>query len=219
MVCVCVFFFLTCLIKPGFLPQVLASDLKPGTNPTPIGEVDWAARKVAVVMGNEERGITEEMRALCDGTYQIPMQASAAAIGSYIFFCLFHIHPWSRELNSSLSAPAVLPSSRGQLGLAAILPPSPTHQACAHTHTHTHTHKQGFAESFNLSVSTAVTLAFLSSLGGLKHGDLSQEDKDALVLRWLIKSVPQGAAILRREGLMVEGMQPARQTIMGFKLK
>ncbi len=131
---------------------VLASDLKPGTTPSPIRDVDWTAQKVAVVMGNEERGITEEMRALCDGTYYIPMI--------------------------------------------------------------------GFAESFNLSVSTAVTLAFLSSLGGLKHGDLPQAEKDRLVLRWLIKSVPQGAAILRREGLLVEDERvlPSSNKVLGFKM-
>lgn len=131
--------------------RVLASDLKPGTSPTPLPEVDWAGHKVAIVMGNEERGITDEMRELCDGTFQIPMM--------------------------------------------------------------------GFAESFNLSVSTAVTLAFLSSFGGLKHGDLPEEAKEKLLLRWLIKSVPQGAAILRREGLLTEEMNQAPATIMGFKLK
>jgi len=134
----------------GYL--VLASDLKPGTSPVPIGEVKWAAQKIAVVMGNEERGITEEMRALCDGTFQIPMS--------------------------------------------------------------------GFAESFNLSVGTAVTLAFLSSLGGLKHGDLPQEERERLVLRWLLKSVPMGAAILKREGLLVEDerVMPVDDTVLGFKL-
>eukprot|EP00952_Eustigmatos_sp_NYUAD-ZCMA_P007065 30115-Eustigmatos_ZCMA.PRE.1 len=40
----------------------------------------------------------------------------------------------------------------------------------------------GFAESFNLSVGTAVTLAFLSSLGALKHGDLQQEEKDKVLI-------------------------------------
>lgn len=134
--------------------RVLASDLKPGTTPSPVHEVDWAGQKVAVVMGNEERGITDEMRAACDGTYFIPMQ--------------------------------------------------------------------GFAESFNLSVGTAVTLAFLSSMGGLKHGDLPAAEKDLLFLRWLIKSVPQGAAILRREGLLKDEEAEAilgPKTIMGFKLK
>lgn len=32
--------------------------------------VDWAGGPIAVVMGNEERGITQEMRELCDFTYQ-----------------------------------------------------------------------------------------------------------------------------------------------------
>lgn len=133
--------------------RVLASDLRPGTQPSPIQEVDWAGHKVAVVMGNEERGITDEMRAACDGTYFIPMS--------------------------------------------------------------------GFAESLNLSVGTAVTLAYLSSLGGLKHGDLPQPERELLFLRWLIKSVPQGAAILRREGLLKEEIAQAAQAkvILGFKMK
>ena len=81
----------------------------------------------------------------------------------------------------------------------------------------------GFAESFNLSVSTAVTLAYLSSLGGLQHGDLTQTEKDRLVLRWLIKSVPQGAKILRREGLLAgEGVEKAHEApknILAFTFK
>jgi hypothetical protein len=36
----------------------------------------------------------------------------------------------------------------------------------------------GFAESFNLSVSCAVTLAYISAAGGLKHGDLGLEERD-----------------------------------------
>ncbi len=135
--------------------RVLAADLKPGTTPSPIQETDWAGQKVAVVMGNEERGITDEMRDACDGTFYIPMM--------------------------------------------------------------------GFAESLNLSVGTAVTLAFLSSLGGLKHGDLPQPEKDLLFLRWLIKSVPHGPAILRREGLLqsdeVAAAATAPSAIMGVKMR
>lgn len=131
---------------------VLASDLKPGTSPKPVQEVNWAAQKVAIVMGNEERGITEEMRSLCDGTFQIPMM--------------------------------------------------------------------GFAESFNLSGSTAVTLAFVSSMGGLKHGDLPTAEKNLLLLRWLLRSVPQGPAILRREGLLIEdeGFLPTSKAVLGYNL-
>lgn len=50
--------------------RIVAADLHPGTTPKLVQQVDWASSPVAVVMGNEERGITQEMRDLCDFTYQ-----------------------------------------------------------------------------------------------------------------------------------------------------
>eukprot|EP00638_Chattonella_subsalsa_P002276 CAMPEP_0117755240 /NCGR_PEP_ID=MMETSP0947-20121206/13330_1 /TAXON_ID=44440 /ORGANISM="Chattonella subsalsa, Strain CCMP2191" /LENGTH=262 /DNA_ID=CAMNT_0005574529 /DNA_START=177 /DNA_END=963 /DNA_ORIENTATION=- len=57
--------------------RVLASDLQLDTKP--VGDFDWS-EKTAIVIGNEERGITEEMRQLCDETFQIPMKGFAESL-------------------------------------------------------------------------------------------------------------------------------------------
>ena len=51
--------------------QVVASDLSPSA--VPIGEIDWSV-PTAVVLGNEERGISDSMRNLADTTFVIPMR-------------------------------------------------------------------------------------------------------------------------------------------------
>eukprot|EP00904_Undaria_pinnatifida_P002554 jgi/Undpi1/1229/HiC_scaffold_108.g14143.m1 len=51
--------------------QVVASDLSPSA--VPIGEIDWSV-KTAVVLGNEERGISDSMRNMSDATFVIPMR-------------------------------------------------------------------------------------------------------------------------------------------------
>jgi tRNA C32,U32 (ribose-2'-O)-methylase TrmJ len=92
-------------------------------------------------MGNENAGISEEMRELVDGTFTLPMS--------------------------------------------------------------------GFAESYNLSVATAITLAHLSAAsqgdkGPLRPGDLQEHEYNTLFLKGLLNSVAQpkmGYAVLRREGI------------------
>ena len=69
----------------------------------------------------------------------------------------------------------------------------------------------GFAESFNLSVATAITLAHLSAAstgsntrGPLRPGDLSEDEFNYLLLRGLFLSVPQrrtAQALLRQNGI------------------
>ncbi|CAM9244180.1 unnamed protein product [Choristocarpus tenellus] len=54
--------------------QVVATDLSPST--VSIDQIDWSV-KTAVVMGNENRGISDEMRGLADKTFQIPMRGFA----------------------------------------------------------------------------------------------------------------------------------------------
>lgn len=51
--------------------QVVASDLSPSA--VPMGDIDWSV-KTAVVLGNEERGISDSMRKLADATFVIPMR-------------------------------------------------------------------------------------------------------------------------------------------------
>jgi hypothetical protein len=92
-------------------------------------------------MGNEDRGISEEMRNLADETFTLPM--------------------------------------------------------C------------GFAESFNLSVATSITLAHMSAKsqngkGPLLPGDMDEHEYNCLYLRGLFHSVPQfrtGQAMLKQNNL------------------
>ncbi|KAL7557873.1 hypothetical protein ACA910_010923 [Epithemia clementina (nom. ined.)] len=135
---------------------VLASDLNPDS--IDIRQIDWASfgdTSLCIVMGNEETGISDEMRSLADVTFTLPMS--------------------------------------------------------------------GFAESFNLSVATAITLAYLSAAsssssmirneekteknkgkGPLRPGDLSAHQFNCLRLKGFINSVAQkrmALALLKREGI------------------
>ena len=121
--------------------RILASDLN--ANSKDIRNIDWDAdegddddRPICIVMGNEERGISQEMREMADETFTLPMV--------------------------------------------------------------------GFAESFNLSVATAITLAHLSAAssggrdddygngkGPLRPGDLPDRERDCLLLKGLLNSLPQ----------------------------
>ncbi len=118
-------------------------------------------RPICIVMGNEERGISDEMRSVADETFYLPM--------------------------------------------------------C------------GFAESFNLSVATAITLAYMSAAsdrgvagdrgsragttgsgsgikGPLRPGDLDPHELQCLKLRGVINSLAQkrmGKALLKQEGIVL----------------
>jgi tRNA G18 (ribose-2'-O)-methylase SpoU len=103
-------------------------------------------RPLCIVMGNEENGITDEMREACHGTFFLPMV--------------------------------------------------------------------GFAESFNLSVATAITLTHLSSAshsqngetfsGPMLPGDMPDNEFNCLMLKGLLNSVSQkrvAYALLRQNGI------------------
>jgi len=119
--------------------KIYASDLSP--NSVDVRDIDWDDGPICVVMGNEESGITEEMRSLADKTFTLPM--------------------------------------------------------C------------GFAESFNLSVATSITLAHMSANsvdgnGPLQPGDLNPNEYDYLYLKGLLNSLAQkrmGIALLRQNGI------------------
>ena len=125
--------------KEGY--KIYATDVNPESRD--IRDVDFSENeKICIVMGNEERGISDEMRSLADETFYLPMV--------------------------------------------------------------------GFAESFNLSVATSITLAHLSAksshskTGPLKSGNLSTHEFNCLYLKGLLQSLPQkkmGPALLRREGI------------------
>jgi tRNA (guanosine-2'-O-)-methyltransferase len=136
----------------GYL--IYASDLSPTSKD--VRDVDWDAGPICVVMGNEERGISDGMRDLADVTFTLPM--------------------------------------------------------C------------GFAESFNLSVATSITLAHMSAqsdnrhrdvdgndegaglTGPLRPGDLTEHQLACLKLKGLLQSLPQrrmGGSLLKRQGIVL----------------
>ena len=117
--------------------KIYASDLNP--NSQDIRNMDWNCGKICVVMGNEDRGISQEMRALADETFTLPMV--------------------------------------------------------------------GFAESFNLSVASAITLAHMSAMSKNGQGplqpDMNEHEINCLYLKGLMSSLPQwkqGLAILKQKG-------------------
>jgi tRNA(Leu) C34 or U34 (ribose-2'-O)-methylase TrmL len=124
--------------------SIYASDLNP--NSKDVRDLDWKnAGPICICMGNEEDGISEELRLHADETFTLPMV--------------------------------------------------------------------GFAESFNLSVATAITLAYISAASGStdhKKGgpiwpwNMESHEQNCLRLKWLLNSLPQrkmGRALLRRVGI------------------
>lgn len=124
--------------------SIYASDLNP--NSKDVRDVDWkSVGPICICMGNEEDGISEELRRHADQTFTLPMV--------------------------------------------------------------------GFAESFNLSVATAITLAYVSAASGSNNyskdgpiwsGNMEAHEQNCLRLKWLLNSLPQrkmGKALLRREGI------------------
>lgn len=86
----------------------------------------------------------------------------------------------------------------------------------------------GFAESFNLSVATAITLAHLSAASGhqpkgpLRPGDLPSGEYNALVLRGMINSVSQKRivqALLKKEGIVLPDSLYRKGINLGKKLR
>lgn len=53
---------------------MVASDLSPSA--VPIDQINWSV-PTAIVLGNEERGISQSMRSLADETFAIPMRGFA----------------------------------------------------------------------------------------------------------------------------------------------
>ena len=79
----------------GYL--IYASDLNPSS--TDVREVDWDAGPVCVVMGNEERGITDEMREAADVTFTLPMCGFAESFNLSVAtsIALAHMSASSRD--------------------------------------------------------------------------------------------------------------------------
>lgn len=109
--------------------RIIAADLTPGARP--IEAIDWQG-PVAIVFGNEHRGVSSPMRRAVDASFFLPI--------------------------------------------------------C------------GFTQSFNLSVSCAMTLHYLRSQDRFR-GDLGEDEREALLAAWLYRDVKGAHEVLRRAGL------------------
>lgn len=134
----------------GHYTHFIDDDEERGEGYDPTDGIDGARvqqRPICIVMGNEDRGISPEMRELADETFYLPM--------------------------------------------------------C------------GFAESFNLSVATAITLAYMSAVsdrgegkdivkGPLRPGDMDPHELQCLKLKGVLNSVAQrrvAKVLLKKEGI------------------
>lgn len=79
---------------------IVATDLSPGA--VPFADIDFAKLgRYAIVLGNEERGITQEMRELCDHRVYLPMRGFAQS---------FSLSVGCAAIASHLSASGALPA-------------------------------------------------------------------------------------------------------------
>lgn len=71
--------------------QIWATDLNTSHS---IDTLDWT-RPTAIVLGNEHEGVSEEMKGLCDGTFQIPMlgfsQSFNISVAAALIFYRAHL--------------------------------------------------------------------------------------------------------------------------------
>jgi tRNA (guanosine-2'-O-)-methyltransferase len=122
--------------------HIICTDVNPSSKD--VRDVDWDAsgKKICVVMGNEQRGISDAVKDMADESFYLPM--------------------------------------------------------C------------GMAESFNLSVATAITCAHMSAAskdgdGPLRPGDLSEKDYKALLLKGVLNSMKPKLyrALFKKHGLVL----------------
>lgn len=127
--------------------KILATDVH--YDAKSIYDIDWKSQKTVIVMGNEESGVSDEVKQLADERFFIPMK--------------------------------------------------------------------GFAESLNLAAACAVICSHLESSGALR-GNLSDDQKQRVLLMWLSRTVTNSPGLLRRGGLPVVGNR-IHSTVMGFTTK
>jgi len=72
----------------------------------------------------------------------------------------------------------------------------------------------GFAESFNLSVACATTLATVRNLDGLP-ADMPEERQQRLLLKWLMLTIRAATQIVKRAGVLLPGDFKLHDTIGG----
>jgi len=82
--------------KQGY--KIYASDLNP--NSQDIRNIDWDCGKICVVMGNEDRGISDEMRALADETFTLPMVGMAESFNLSVATAIALAHMSAKSKNN-----------------------------------------------------------------------------------------------------------------------
>jgi len=87
--------------KQGY--KIYASDLNP--NSKDVREVDWDSEPICVVMGNEEDGISEEMRALADETFTLPMVGFAESFNLSVATSITLAHMSSKSQKGTKKGP------------------------------------------------------------------------------------------------------------------
>eukprot|EP00615_Pteridomonas_danica_P008939 CAMPEP_0114345102 /NCGR_PEP_ID=MMETSP0101-20121206/11952_1 /TAXON_ID=38822 ORGANISM="Pteridomonas danica, Strain PT" /NCGR_SAMPLE_ID=MMETSP0101 /ASSEMBLY_ACC=CAM_ASM_000211 /LENGTH=202 /DNA_ID=CAMNT_0001480851 /DNA_START=500 /DNA_END=1108 /DNA_ORIENTATION=- len=177
------------LKKEGWI--ILATDLSKGAKD--ITTLNFRQfDKYAIVLGNEERGISSEMRELCDHRVFLPMKGFAqsfslsvgcASIVSHLNTC--GALKDDQTLSSSPSSPSSPPPPSSS---SSSLPPPPS------------------------SSSSPLPLSSLSSCS------LSESERNRILCKWAIHSVRGSRAILRREGFDMN-LYPKNSSIMGFKTR
>lgn len=79
--------------------KIYASDLNP--NSKDVRDIDWDAddRPICIVMGNEDRGISQEMRELADETFTLPMSGFAESFNLSVATSITLAHMSAKSYN------------------------------------------------------------------------------------------------------------------------
>ena len=85
------------MLRIQLIFKIYASDLNP--NSKDVREIDWDVGPICVVMGNEERGISEEMRSLADETFTLPMCGFAESFNLSVATSITLAHMSAQSIN------------------------------------------------------------------------------------------------------------------------
>ncbi len=79
--------------------KIYASDLNP--NSKDVRDIDWDAddRPICIVMGNEDRGISQEMREMADETFTLPMSGFAESFNLSVATSITLAHMSAKSYN------------------------------------------------------------------------------------------------------------------------
>ena len=145
-----------------------------------INKTASSPQRIAIVMGNEEQGISQETRQVVDGCFYIPM------------------HGFAESLNLSIATAVICSALESSLPL---LQESVSVRSMEMEHSNVSEKKVPTAES-DLPHNDSWQM---EEDRGLLAPHLDPLLRDRIILTWLSRSVRGSMAILRRAGLPVEG--------------